>query len=62
MSDIYCGGIGQSISGNKVLFLMKDGTVEYIEEHEAVKNQDFNKLISHSTEKYLSTECQVLVT
>ena len=43
VSDIYCGGIGQSISGNKVLFLMKDGTVEYIEEHEAVKNQDFNK-------------------
>ena len=30
IKDIYVGGIGQDMSGDIILFLMDDGTVEYI--------------------------------
>lgn len=41
VSDIFCGGVGLDVTGYKVLFLMADGTVQYIDEYNAVMNENF---------------------
>ena len=41
IQNVYCLGAGQSGYGNCVLFLMEDGTVEYMPLAYAIKNNDF---------------------
>ncbi|MBQ3435767.1 MAG: hypothetical protein IJH13_01960 [Bacilli bacterium] len=40
VNEMYFGGTGQSISGDLVLFLMEDGTVEYIPTYYAAKAKE----------------------
>jgi len=42
IADIYIGGFGQSITGVTLLFLMKDGTVEYMPIVKAVQQGNEN--------------------
>lgn len=44
VSEIYLSGIGLDVSGNKVIFLMKDGTVYYLNEYEAVNSGNYNNV------------------
>lgn len=47
IKDIYVGGIGQDMSGDIILFLMDDGTVEYIPVYKALATNGVDGLISY---------------
>ena len=47
VKDIYIGGIGQDMSGDIILFLMDDGTVEYIPVYKALATNGVDGLISY---------------
>lgn len=49
IKDIYVGGIGQDMSGDIILFLMDDGTVEYIPVYQALSTSGVDGLISYGT-------------
>ena len=49
IKDIYVGGIGQDMSGDIILFLMDDGTIEYIPVYKALVTSGVDGLISYGT-------------
>lgn len=49
VKDVYVGGIGQDMSGDIILFLMDDGTVEYIPVYQALSTSGVDGLISYGT-------------
>ena len=49
VKDVFVGGIGQDISGDVILFLMDDGTVEYIPVYKALSSNGIDGLISYGT-------------
>lgn len=49
VKDIYIGGIGQDMSGDIILFLMDDGTVEYIPVYKALSTGEVDGLTSYGT-------------
>lgn len=53
IKDIYVGGIGQDMSGDIILFLMDDGTVEYIPVYQALSTNGIDGLVSYGTLKDL---------
>ena len=49
VKDVYVGGIGQDMSGDIILFLMDDGTVEYIPIYQALSTNGIDSLTSYGT-------------
>ena len=49
IKDVYVGGIGQDMSGDIILFLMDDGTVEYIPVYKALSTGGVDGLTSYGT-------------
>ena len=49
IKDIFYGGIGQDVSGDIILFLMEDGTVEYIPVYQALATSGVDGLVSYGT-------------
>ena len=49
IKDVYVGGIGQDMSGDIILFLMDDGTVEYIQVYKALSTGGVDGLTSYGT-------------
>lgn len=49
VKDVYVGGIGQDMSGDVILFLMDDGTVEYIPVYKALSTGGVDGLTSYGT-------------
>ena len=49
IKDVYVGGIGQDMSGDIILFLMDDGTVEYIPVYKALSTGEVDGLTSYGT-------------
>ena len=49
VKDVFVGGIGQDISGDVILFLMDDGTVEYIPVYKALSSNGIDGLIYYGT-------------
>ena len=47
IKDIYFGGIGQDATGDIILFLMSDGTVEYIPVYQALLSNGIEGLTSY---------------
>lgn len=47
IKDIHIGGIGQDTSGDVILFLMDDGTVEYIPVYKALSTSGVDGLTSY---------------
>ena len=47
IKDIYFGGIGQDATGDIILFLMSDGTVEYIPVYQALLSNKIEGLTSY---------------
>ena len=49
IKDIFYGGVGQDVSGDIILFLMEDGTVEYIPVYQALATSGVDGLVSYGT-------------
>lgn len=49
IKDIFYGGVGQDVSGDIILFLMDDGTVEYIPVYQALSTSGIDGLVSYGT-------------
>ena len=47
IKDIFYGGVGQDASGDIILFLMDDGTVEYIPVYQALSTSGIDGLVSY---------------
>ena len=47
IKDIFYGGVGQDASGDIILFLMDDGTVEYIPVYQALSTSGIDGLLSY---------------
>lgn len=42
--DIYRATFGLDITNSKMIFLMKDGSLQYLDDYEATENSDFSKV------------------
>ena len=42
--EMYAAGFGQDITGACIVFVLKDGSAKYVNEYEAVKNQDYKDI------------------
>ena len=49
VKDVYVGGIGQDMSSDIILFLMDDGTIEYIPIYQALSTNGIDGLTSYGT-------------
>ena len=47
IKDIFYGGVGQDASGDIILFLIDDGTVEYIPVYQALSTSGIDGLVSY---------------